>query len=80
MSHDTTPLPEQPPYDEPAARRVKVAHLVLGLVLLGIAGIWALDAAGLASWTVSRYLAPAVLVVAGLAGLAVSLLPGCRRS
>lgn len=77
MSHETAPAPT--PYDEPAPRRVKVGHLVLGLVLLGIAGIWALDAAGLAPWTASRYLAPAVLVVAGVAGLVVSLLSARRR-
>lgn len=74
----TMPLPGAP--GEPAARRVKVTHLVVGLVLLGIAGMWALDAAGVAPWTTSRYLAPAVLVVAGLVGLAASLLTGRRRA
>lgn len=70
----TTPAPSS--YDVPARRPVKVTHLVVGLVLLGTAGLWALDAAGMAPWATSRYLAPAVLVGAGLVGLLAWLLSG----
>lgn len=70
----TTPAPSS--YDAPARRRVKVTHLVVGLILLGIAGLWALDAAGMTPWTTSRYLAPAVLVGAGVVGLLAWLLSG----
>lgn len=70
----TTPL--RAPDGAPARRPVRVTHLVVGLILLGIAGLWALDAAGMTPWTTSRYLAPAILVGAGVIGLAAWLLSG----
>ena len=47
---------------------LNVSHLVVGLVLLGIAGQWAADHAG---WTNgNNYVLPVMLVAAGVIGLA----------
>jgi len=48
---------------------VNVSYLVVGLVFLGIAGSWALRAAGLVDAADVRWLVPAVLVAAGGIGL-----------
>jgi hypothetical protein len=56
---------------------VSIGHLVTGLVFLGLAGAWALGAAGVvdadAAWVV-----PLVLVVAGGAGLLASVFRSLR--
>jgi hypothetical protein len=54
--------------------------LVFGLVFLGVAAIWALVQADLLSLPDASVLGPAVLVVAGLAGIAVTLRRGSRGS
>lgn len=81
VAEETTVLGRDPSYDEAARprRAVKVAHLVVGLVFLGIAALWALDAAGVADSSTARYLAPAVLVGAGVIGLAALLVSSRRR-
>jgi len=48
---------------------VNVTYLVMGLVFLGISGSWALHAAGIVDTAQVRWLAPLMLVVAGVAGL-----------
>ncbi len=57
---------------------VNVAHLVFGLVFLGVAGSWVLAEAGVVSadpgWVV-----PLVLVLAGAVGLVASLAKGLPR-
>jgi hypothetical protein len=54
-------------------QQVSVPHLVMGLVFLGIAGSWALHAAGVIGSVDVQWLLPLVLVVAGAAGLLASL-------
>jgi membrane-associated PAP2 superfamily phosphatase len=60
-------------YTELPTRTLKVAHLVIGVVFLGIAGVWALSTNGNIGWSASAYLAPAVLVAAGVIGLLAGL-------
>jgi hypothetical protein len=63
---------------EPAApRRPSVLHLVVGLVFLGLAALWALSASGVVS-SEDTWLVPGLLVVAGATGL-VAALAGGRR-
>lgn len=58
---------------------LNIAHLVSGLVLLGIAGIWALGASNLVD-VEARWLVPLVLLVAGTVGLAAAVVrPRERR-
>jgi hypothetical protein len=57
----------------PADRRVKVPHLVFGLLFLGVAGIWALGTSDVISGERLAVLAPAVLIAAGVIGLVASL-------
>lgn len=69
--HDLHPAEERVP--------VRVAHLVFGIVYLGIAGIWALATAGSVDTHTSRYLFPGLLVIAGGVGLVGSLASARRR-
>ena len=78
--------PGDQPGDQPAARlpeptgtarRPSVLHLVVGLVFLGLAALWALSASGAVS-SDDTWLLPGLLVVAGAAGL-VAALAGGRR-
>ena len=63
----------------PADRTVKVPHLVFGLLFLGVAGIWALGASDAISGEHLAVLGPAVLILAGVVGLAASLANGRNR-
>jgi len=72
MSDPTFPQP-------PADRSVKIPHLVFGLLFAGIAGIWALVVSDVINTESLAILAPAVLIVAGVVGLAVSLASGRNR-
>jgi len=72
MSDPTFPQP-------PADHSVKIPHLVFGLLFLGIAGIWALVVTDVINTDSLAILAPAVLIVAGVVGLAVSLASGRNR-
>ncbi len=56
-------------------RRPSVLHLVLGLVFLGLAGLWALSASGAVD-SDDTWLVPGLLVVAGAAGLVAALAGG----
>ena len=71
------PTYTQPP--APADRSVKVPHLVFGLLFLGVAGIWALGASDAISGEHLAILGPAVLILAGVIGLAASLANGRNR-
>jgi len=65
----------QPPPD----RTLKIPHLVFGLLFLGVAIIWALVAADVITPEGLVVLAPAVLIAAGVIGLAASLASGRNR-
>ena len=55
---------------------LSVAHLVVGIVYLGIALSFALDATGVVEAGANDWLLPTVLLTAGLAGLAATLALG----
>ena len=57
----------------PNDTRVKVGHLVTGLVFLGLAGSWALHQAGVIGDVGVGWLMPAILVAAGVIGLLVKI-------
>ena len=70
---------------EPAAatarartHRPSVLHLVIGLVFLGVAALWALSASG-AVGSDDTWLLPGLLVVAGATGLVAALAGGRRH-
>jgi hypothetical protein len=67
-THDTSHYPEVVP-----DHSVKVAHLVFGLFFLGVAGIWALVQGGVITADRLTVLGPAVLIAAGVIGLAATL-------
>ncbi|MBV9831077.1 MAG: hypothetical protein JOZ82_05735 [Marmoricola sp.] len=69
--HQDTP----PPVD----RSLKVPHLVFGLLFLGIAGIWAVGQSGVIAGKDLAVLGPAVLILAGVIGLAASLASGRNK-
>ena len=58
---------------------VNIGHLVMGLVLLFIVGIWALVQTDVADGDDLRWLLPIPWVVAGAVGLAVTAVTGQRR-
>jgi hypothetical protein len=64
----------------PNDTRVKVGHLVTGLVFLGIAGSWALHQAGAIGDVTVGWLFPVILVGAGVIGLLAMLAGGVRRN
>jgi hypothetical protein len=75
MSTPTRTTSETPSRRHP----VSVTHLVMGLVFLGIAGSWVLrklDVIDAEGW---RWLLPAILVLAGAAGLVAALAKGLGR-
>ena len=60
----------------PKTHPLNVSYLVVGLVFLGIAGSWALRTSGIVDSSDIRWLVPAVLLVAGAAGLVGSAAKG----
>lgn len=60
-------------------REFKTAHLVVGLIYLGIAAAWALHASGVVE-NGAGYLVPGVLVLAGLVGLIAGFVASRRRT
>lgn len=64
----------------PNDTRVKVGHLVTGLVFLGLAGSWALHQAGVIGDVGVGWLMPAILVAAGVIGLLVMFVGSVRRN
>lgn len=71
--------PETPGPPGESGQQTSVLHLVMGLVFLGIAGAWALHAAGVIESVEVQWLMPLILIVAGAAGLLVSLTRGVSR-
>ena len=68
-------LNQQPPADH----SVKITHLVFGLLFLGVAVVWALVVGDVINENDLAVLAPAILITAGVIGLAVSLASGRNR-
>ena len=67
-------------HDRPSGRHpVNIGHLVMGLALLGIVGVWALVQTDTVPGDDIRWLLPIPWVVAGAAGLAVTAVSGSRR-
>jgi hypothetical protein len=58
---------------------VNVAHLVMGLVFLGIAGSWALRQLGVIDAAGEGWTLPLILVIAGGAGLIAALAKSAPR-
>lgn len=54
-------------------RSIRIAHLVVGLLFLGIATIWLLRTTGLISAGQIALSGPVVLIAAGVIGLVVSI-------
>ena len=67
----------EPRPEHSRANRPSVLHLVVGLVFLGLAALWALSASGTVS-SDDTWLLPGLLILAGAAGL-VAALAGSRR-
>lgn len=69
-------------YDAPTRTgdvRVKVGHLVIGLVFLGLSGTWALSEAGFLGGVSTRLVPALVLLGAGLVGLLAMVAGGLSR-
>ncbi len=60
-------------------RPLNVSYLVVGLIFLGIAGSWALQASGAVDTGDVRWLMPLVLVGAGVVGLVAFTAKGLTR-
>jgi hypothetical protein len=58
---------------------LNVSYLVVGLVFLGISGSWALQASGAVDGTDTRWMVPAVLLLAGVVGLVAVAAKGLSR-
>ncbi len=63
-----------------ARRTTSIPHLVIGLIFLGIAGMWALAATGAVDYDGEKWVLPLVLVIAGAVGLLISLGGAFRSS
>ena len=74
MSESTT-TPARPSGRHP----LNVGHLVMGLTLLGLFGVWALVRGDVVTGDDIRWLLPVPWVLAGLAGLTASAVTGSRR-
>lgn len=67
-------------YAAAPVRRVQVAHLMCGLLFLGIVLVWLLRSHGVIRNDALPLLAPSLLILAGVAGLAASMFNARRRS
>ena len=64
---------------QPADRSVKITHLVFGLLFLGVAVVWALVVGDVINENDLAVIAPAILIAAGVIGLATSLASARNR-
>jgi len=72
MSDPTFPQPSDD-------RSVKIPHLIFGLLFLGIAGVWALVVSEVITEDRLPMIIPALLIGAGVIGLAASLASSRNR-
>ena len=63
----------------PPDRSVKITHLVFGLLFLGVAVVWALVVGDVINENDLAVLVPAILIAAGVIGLATSLASARNR-
>ena len=63
----------------PPDHRLKVPHLVFGLLFLGLAGVWALVVTDVINEDRLPVIAPALLIGAGVIGLVASLASARNR-
>ena len=76
-SHDR---PIDRPSDRPSGwHQVNIGHLVMGVALLGIVGVWALVQGDVVDGNDVRWLLPIPWVVAGVVGLVATAVTGPRR-
>lgn len=75
MSSDTTT-----PMDVSGRHPINVGHLVMGIALLGLVGVWAAVEADAISGGDIRWLLPVPWVLGGLAGLLAIALGSRRRA
>ena len=76
----TRTYPSDRPDAPPPDTSVKVPHLVFALLFLGAAGAWALVEGGVITADRLTLLGPALLIGAGVVGLAASLAGSRNRS
>lgn len=79
MTTMQSPSPEAPGTGTGPRRPVRVGYLVSGVVSVALAVVWALWASGTADGLTLTWLIPAVLLLAGVSGLA-AMLVGSRRT
>lgn len=65
--------------EPPADHSVKIPQLIFGLLFLGIAGVWALVVTDVITEDRLPVIMPALLIGAGVIGLAASLASGRNR-
>ena len=70
-TEDTPPLPADAPVRQES--RPRIAYLVTGLLFLGLAVLWLLLVTGVVAGNGLAVLAPALLILVGVVGLAASL-------
>jgi hypothetical protein len=63
----------------PNTHPLNVSYLVVGVVFLGIAGVWALRSAGVVGTDELHWLFPLTLVAGGAVGLAAFVVKGLRN-
>lgn len=73
------PAPERPGLWAAGRHPVNTGHLVMGLAFLGMVGIWALLAGGVADAEDLGWLSPLPWLLAGAGGLVASTLSSARR-
>ncbi|MCW2847476.1 MAG: hypothetical protein JWR90_1450 [Marmoricola sp.] len=66
-------------HQPPADHSLKIPHLIFGLLFLGIAAVWALVVTNVVTDDGLTVIAPAILIGAGVIGLAASLASGRNR-
>ncbi|MCL8025169.1 hypothetical protein [Nocardioides bruguierae] len=79
MSTQTVPDLREPQEPSGGTHPVNVTHLVMSVVLLGLAATWALVQADVVERGDLRWLLPLPWVLAGVAGLLTAVLGGRRR-
>ncbi len=78
MAETESPLEERPPEDR-GWHPVNVGHLVMGTAFVGLAVVWALISSDTVDLDDARWLLPFPWLVAGLVGLAATVLRNVRR-